>query len=160
MATANAGWASLSKLTSTCSPGRTRPTPSALPRRENSIPQLSGACDLLVITNESLTRSNHVPARPTYEKAYGSHNSRSCHGTSSDQRVRRRPTARPASARPTKAMVSGSGTPLGVHPGAVGFSVQKSTAVFCTPTVKPFQNSFELLRQVTVSNVPRNRSAP
>ena len=44
-----------------------------------------------------------------------------------------------------------SGTPLaqvsdapalfGVQPGAVGFAVQNSTAVSCTPTVKPFQYS-------------------
>lgn len=45
LATANTGWASLSKLTSTCSTGRTRTTPSALRRRENSVPQLSAARD-------------------------------------------------------------------------------------------------------------------
>jgi hypothetical protein len=35
-----------------------------------------------------------------------------------------------------------------------------STAVPCTPTVKPFQYSFVLLYQVNVSSAPVHRSTP
>ena len=65
------------------------------------------------------------------------------------QPVLRRFFIKPNAASPTasSATVSGSGTA-----GVTG----TSTAVPCTPTVKPFQNSFVELRHVTVSNAPLN----
>ena len=87
------------------------------------------------------------------EKAHGGFTAMCSANAASDsgraQSVLRRLFITPNAASPTarSATVSGSGTA-----GVTG----TSTAVPCTPTVKPFQNSFVELRHVTVSKAPLN----
>lgn len=59
---------------------------------------------------------------------------------------------------PNSTQLLGSGTGFGLHWGRFGSTSQgSSTAVPCTATVNPFQNSLVELRHVTVSNALHNR---